>query len=92
MGVTAQIAEYMLRASKRSFCVDDPVLMKQWSEPRRKDFRLSEELQVSMKVEPALMKGALERFVELAAKDSAEHSDGEEEIVVWFDPAGLIGR
>ena len=26
MGVTAQIAEYMLRASKRSFCVDDPVL------------------------------------------------------------------
>ena len=45
-----------------------------------------------MKVELAVMKGALERFVELAAKDSAEHLDGKKEIVAWFDPAGVIGR
>ena len=45
-----------------------------------------------MKVELAVMKGALERFVELAAKDSAEHLDGKKEVVAWFDPARAIGR
>ena len=45
-----------------------------------------------MKVELAVMKGAFERLVELAAKDSAEHLDGKKEVVAWFDPAGVIGR
>src|SRR6267154_6200026 len=45
-----------------------------------------------MKVELAIMKGALERFVELAAKDSAEHFDRKKESVAWLDPAGAIGR
>jgi len=45
-----------------------------------------------MKVELAVMKGALERFVELAAKDSAEHLDGKKEVVAWSDPARVIGR
>ena len=44
-----------------------------------------------MKVELAVLKGALERFVELAAKDSAEHLDGKKEVVAWFDPARVIG-
>ena len=38
------------------------------------------------------MKGTLERFVELAAKDATEHRDGKKEIVAWFDPAGVIDR
>src|SRR5208283_5083606 len=42
--------------------------------------------------ELAVMKGTLERFVEFAAKDSAEHLDGKKEIVAWFDPVGVIGR
>src|SRR6516165_1596210 len=79
VGVTAQIAEHMFRASERTFCVDHPVLSEHWSEPRRKGFRLSEELQVSMKVE-------------LAAKDATEHLDGKKEIVAWLDPARAIGR
>src|SRR6266478_1260638 len=37
------------------------------------------------------MKGTLERFVEFAAKDSAEHLDGKKEIVAWFDPVRAIG-
>ena len=45
-----------------------------------------------MKVELAVVKDALERFVELAAKDATEHLDGKKEIVAWFDPAGVIGR
>src|SRR6267378_3173435 len=92
MGVTAQIAEYMLRPSERWFRVDHPVLLEQWSQPGSKGFRLSEELQVSMKVELAVMKGTLERFVEFAAKDNAEHLDGKKEIVAWIDPVRVIGR
>ena len=45
-----------------------------------------------MKVELAVMKSALERFVELAAKDSAEHRDGKKEVVAWLDPTRAIGR
>jgi hypothetical protein len=63
MGVTAQITKPMLWASKRAFGVDHPVFSEQWSQPRSKCFRLSEELQVSMKIELAVMKGTLERFV-----------------------------
>ncbi len=76
MGVAAQIAEHIFWASERTLRVDHPVLSEHWSEPRRKGSRLSEELQVSMKVELAVMKGTLERFVELAAKDSSKHLDG----------------
>jgi len=86
VSVTAQVTEYMLWASERTFRVDHPVLSEQCSEPRSKGFRLSEELQGSMKVELAVMKGALERFVELAAKDSAEHLGRKKEVVAWFDP------
>src|SRR5215470_3865544 len=59
MGVTAQIAEHILWASERTFCVDHPLLSERWPEPRRKGSRLSEEFQVSMKVKLAVMKGAL---------------------------------
>ena len=45
-----------------------------------------------MKGELAIMKGTLERFVELAAKDATEHRDGKKEVVVWLDPAGVIDR
>ena len=44
MSVTAQITEHMLWTSERAFRVDHPVLSEQWSEPRGKGFRLSEEL------------------------------------------------
>jgi hypothetical protein len=92
MSVTTEIAEHMLRASKRTFYVDHPILSEHWPEPGHEDFRLSEELQASVEVEPAILKSAFESFVELAAKDGAEHSDGKKEIVAWFDPAGVIGR
>jgi len=92
MGVTAQLAEYMLRPSERWFRIDHPVLSEQWSQPGSKGFRLSEELQVSMKVEPAVVNGALERRDELAAKDSAEHLDRKKESVAWLDPTRAIGR
>src|SRR6202521_4415821 len=45
-----------------------------------------------MKVELAIMKGALERFVELSAKDVTEPLDGKKENAPWFYPARVIGR
>ena len=45
-----------------------------------------------MKVDLAVSKGALERFVELSAKDVTEHLDGKKEIVAWFDPVRVIRR
>src|ERR1700724_4277852 len=45
-----------------------------------------------MKGELAVSKGALERFVELTAKDVTEHFDWKKEIVAWFDPARVICR
>src|SRR5215469_4039267 len=81
MSVTAQITEHMLWTSEGRFGVDHPVLSEQCSEPGSKSFRLSEKLQVSMKVELAVVKSVLERFVELAAKEATKHLDGKKEVV-----------
>src|SRR5712692_9359256 len=92
MGVTAQIAEHIFRASEGSFRVNHPVLSKQWPEPCVKGFPLSERSQVSVEAELAVLKSTLERGDELAAKDATEHLDGKKEGVAWFDPARAIGR
>jgi hypothetical protein len=43
-----------------------------------------------MKVEPAVVNGALECRDELAAKDATENFDGKKEGVAWFAPAGEL--
>ena len=91
MGVTAQITEHILGSTERWFRVDHPVLSKQWPEPCGKGFRLSEEFQVSMKVELAILEGAFECLVEFAAKDATQHFDGKKEVVAGSDPARAIG-
>ena len=87
MGVTTQIAEHILGASEGWFRVDHPVFSEQWSQPGSKDFGLSEEPQVSMKVELAVLEGAFECLVELAAEDATQYLDGKKEVVAGFDPA-----
>jgi hypothetical protein len=42
VGITAEVVEHILRTTERWFGVDDPMLSKQWPEPRGKDLRLSE--------------------------------------------------
>ena len=70
MSVAAQIMEHILGASEGTFQVDHPVLSKQRPQPGGEGLRLSEELQVSVEVELAILKGLFERVDELAAKDS----------------------
>ena len=69
MGVAAQILEHILWATEGWFQIDDPVFSEQGSQPGGKGFRLSEEFQVSMEAELAVLKGLLEGVDELAAKD-----------------------
>lgn len=45
-----------------------------------------------MKAELAILEGAFECLVELAAEDGTEHFDGKKEVVAGFDPARAIGR
>jgi hypothetical protein len=44
MGVAAEIVQHILGATEGTFQVDDPVLLKQGSEPSSEDLRLGEEL------------------------------------------------
>ena len=87
MGVAAQILEHILGSTERRFRIDHPVFSEQWSQPGSKDFGLSEELQVSVKVELAVFEGAFEGLVELAAKDATQYFDGKKEVVAGLDPA-----
>ena len=45
-----------------------------------------------MKHELAFAKGATQSGYELAAKDTAQNSDGQEETRARRDPAGVVGR
>src|SRR5258707_2905700 len=85
MGVTAQIAEHILGASEGRLRVDHPVISEQRAQPGSKDFGLSEELEVSMKVELAVLEGAFECFVELVAGDATQYFDGNKEVVAARD-------
>ena len=65
-----------------TFRVDHPSFRNSRSQPRSKCFRLSEYPQVSMKGELAVMKGALERFVdELPRKTALSTATGKKKQV-----------
>ncbi len=59
MGVAAEILQHILGTTEGTFQVHDPVMSEQWSQPGSKDFRPSEDLQVSVKVEVADMSPGL---------------------------------
>ena len=45
-----------------------------------------------MKVKLAVLVGAFEGLVELAAEDATQYFDGKKEVVAGFDPARAVGR
>src|SRR5437660_3346726 len=74
MGVAAhQILQHIFGATEGTFQVDHPVLSKQRPQPGGKDLGLSEEFQISLEAELAVLEGLLERIDELAAKDFTQH-------------------
>ena len=69
MGVATQISQHVFGATEGTFQVDHPVLSVEWSQPGGEDLGLSEELQVSMEVELAIVKSLFEGVDKLAAKE-----------------------
>jgi hypothetical protein len=79
MSVGTEIAEHMFRATEGPLGVDDPVVAVEHPQPRREGTRLGERYQAAVEVKLTLMKDVAESGDELAAEDTAEHVDGQEE-------------
>jgi hypothetical protein len=87
MGVGAEIAQHMFRPAERPFGVDDPVVTEQYPQPGGEGARFRKRQEMSVELECACLEGAPESSDELAAEDTAEHLDGQEEGVSGGNPA-----
>ncbi len=90
MRITAEVAECMLSAAKRSFAIDNPLLAKRLLYQLRKYFRPPQWFQRAMKAKLALRKYLLQSFREFAAEHFSQHIDGKEELWVRGDPTCVI--
>src|SRR5271166_1279662 len=90
MGVGAQIAQHIFRPSEGALGVDDPVMAEQYAQPCCEGTRLGHGQEVAVELDHASMEGAAKSSDELAAEDTAEHTDGQEEGAPSGDPAGVI--
>ncbi len=81
VGIAAQILEHILWATERWFGIDHPVVSEEWPWPGGEGLGLSEEGQVSVEAELAVLEGLLETGDELATEDATEHVDGEKELI-----------
>ena len=90
MSVSAEIAQYMLRSSEGRLGIDDPVLAEQRTQPGPEGTRLGQRPQAAVELEVTSMECVAKSFDELAAEDTAEHADGQEEGAPGGDPACVI--
>src|SRR6516225_1176397 len=90
MSVGAEIAQHMFWAAERPFRVDNPLVTEQYPQPRSEGARFRQRQEMSVELECAGLKGGLESGNKLAAKDTAEHFDGQEEGSARGYPAGVI--
>jgi len=79
VSVCAEIAQRVFWPPEGRFGVDDPVVTEQEPEPGCKGPRFSKWGEVAAELECAVAEGGLESGDKLAAEDTAEHLDGEEE-------------
>ena len=87
MRVGAEIAQHMLRSTIWAFGVDDPVVAEQHAQPGGEGAWLRKLRQAAVELKLATMKGVAESGDELAAEDTAEHADGQEEGTLCRDPS-----
>ena len=90
MGVGAEIAQHMFRSAEGRLGVDDPVVAEQYAQPCGEGAWLGKRQQVAVELELTSMEGAAKSGDELAAEDTAEHADGQEEGTPGGDPSGVI--
>ena len=79
VGVSAEIAQRVLRSAEGPLGVNDPVMPEQGSKPGGEDSRFSQRGEVAVELECALAEGGLKSGDELTAEDTAEHFDRKEE-------------
>ena len=87
MGIGAEIAQHMLRATEGSLGVDNPVMAKQYPQPSGERTRFGEWQEAAVELKLTSMEGVAESSDELAAEDAAEHADGKKEGTPGGDPA-----
>src|SRR5580704_12378865 len=90
MSVAAEIVQHIFGATEGTFQVDHPVLSKQRPQPGGKDLGLSEEFQITLEAELAILESLLQSGDELATKDFPQHFLGEKVVVSRTNPAGVI--
>src|ERR1019366_4787536 len=90
MGVGAEIAQHMFRAAEGGLGVDHPVVAEQHPQPCGEGARLGEWQEAAVELELTSMEGVAKSVDELAAEDTAEHADGQEEGSPGRDPARVI--
>jgi hypothetical protein len=90
MSVSAEIAQHMFRSSEGPLGIDDPVLAEQHTQPGPERTRLGQRQQATEELELTSMECVAKSGDELAAEDTAEHADGQEEGAPGGDPAGVI--
>jgi hypothetical protein len=91
MRVTAEIAEYMLRAPEWPFDVKDPVLAIEFADEGVKGLRVREMLQFAVKADLALGECLVEGILHLPSKHSAKRLLGQKEPVALCSyPAPVI--
>ncbi len=90
MGVAAEIAQRMLGTAEGRFGVDHPVVAIQRAKPGRKRTRLGEWSESAMEAEFAGRMQLAQARDKLAAEDTAEHFDWQEEAVLALNPATVI--
>ena len=81
MSVAAEIVQHIFGATEGTFQVDHPVLPVQSPQPGGKDLGLSEEFQISLEVELAILESLLKSVDELAAKNFTQHFLGKKVVI-----------
>jgi len=79
VGVAGQVVEDVFGPAERRLGIDDPVLREELSQESLEGFRGCKFLERAMKLQLALEQKLLEFRGELAAEDSAENPDRQEE-------------
>lgn len=92
MRVAGQIMENVLRPAERRLGIDDPVLTEQGSQEGTEGPILRQCFEGTWQAEIALLVGSLESCNELAAEDTAQDLDRQEERIAGTHPALVIGR
>jgi hypothetical protein len=90
MGVLAEIAKRMLRASEGALRVNHPFGAEQRPKPRREGLRILQRGECAVEAEFVLRVQFLEAIHELAAENIFENFDRQKELLLRVDPARVV--